>query len=255
MDFYATSPGGSVPCRVTPFPDLDKTSKFKRACTPCQGFLMYMNIVSITKVDGSIDNKLCEWSLKSEGWQLMSEISADIILTGGFDFLPVTINTFDAKTAYFWSKKGQRLVSINLHNGEFMIHNNQLDGRSDGPIMIPVKDPRAIISLKSRNNMEYINGIPYHLLLFLLPQWLYRIPVSIKHPTTTTAKTKTVGDKGKVIVVYEPEESDDQSPQNPNANTQHESKDIPFRYIAGTDGASAIELSNPFVALGYTSDS
>ncbi|KAF2572827.1 hypothetical protein F2Q70_00000270 [Brassica cretica] len=45
MNFYATS-SGSVPCCVTPFPDLEKTTKFERAFTPCQGFLMYMNIYS-----------------------------------------------------------------------------------------------------------------------------------------------------------------------------------------------------------------
>ncbi|CAH8314345.1 unnamed protein product [Eruca vesicaria subsp. sativa] len=147
----------------------------------------------------------------------MSEISADFILNGGFDYLPVTINPFDAKTDYFWSKEGQRLVSINLHNGELMIHNNQLDGRSDGPIIIPVKDPRAMISLESTSYMEYINTA--NLDPFILPQWLHRIPVSIKQPTTT--------------------------------DQQHESKDIPSQKIVhgkavttaiSTDGASAIEL-------------
>ncbi|CAH8314361.1 unnamed protein product [Eruca vesicaria subsp. sativa] len=67
MDIYTTSIMGSVRCRVTPFPDIEKTTKFARACTPCQGFLMYMNIVSVTKVDGSLDNKLCVWRLMSEG--------------------------------------------------------------------------------------------------------------------------------------------------------------------------------------------
>ncbi|CAH8384989.1 unnamed protein product [Eruca vesicaria subsp. sativa] len=96
MDIYSTTSTGSVRCRVTPFPDLEKNTKFIRVCTPCQGFLMYMNIVSVTKVDGSLDNKLCVWRLKSEGWQLMSEISADFIFTDEFDYLPVTINPFDA---------------------------------------------------------------------------------------------------------------------------------------------------------------
>ncbi|WZZ84632.1 hypothetical protein YC2023_113211 [Brassica napus] len=34
MDFYSASTG-SVPCRVTYFPDLEKTTKFGRTCTPC----------------------------------------------------------------------------------------------------------------------------------------------------------------------------------------------------------------------------
>ncbi|CAA7047099.1 unnamed protein product [Microthlaspi erraticum] len=69
IDFYA----GSDRCRVTPFPDSDKTTKFEKCCTPSQGFLMYMNIVSVT--DGSLEDKLCLWRLQRDGWQLVSAIS------------------------------------------------------------------------------------------------------------------------------------------------------------------------------------
>ncbi|KAF3504462.1 hypothetical protein F2Q69_00039672 [Brassica cretica] len=82
MNFYATS-SGSVPCCVTPFPDLE--------------------------------DKLCLWRLMSEGWQLISEISPDFILTG-FDYVPLTINPLDAKTAYFWSTERESLLSINIHD-------------------------------------------------------------------------------------------------------------------------------------------
>ncbi|KAF2570317.1 hypothetical protein F2Q70_00000268 [Brassica cretica] len=164
MDTYATSTG-SVRCRVTPFPDLEKTTKFTRACTTCQGFLVYMNIV-----DGS---KLCLWRLQSEGWQLISEISPDFTLTG-LDYLPLMINPLDVKTAYFWSPEKEKLLYINLHNGKFVIH-NRLEGRSNGPIMIPVNDPKAMISLSSGIERTYIierkQFVP-----FVLPQWLYRIP-------------------------------------------------------------------------------
>ncbi|XP_009137351.1 F-box protein At3g28330-like [Brassica rapa] len=64
MDFYTNSTG-SDRCRVSPFPDLGRTTKFKRSCTPCHGFLMYMNIVCATKVDGSLEEKLCVWRLQS----------------------------------------------------------------------------------------------------------------------------------------------------------------------------------------------
>ncbi|CAF2035752.1 F-box protein At3g28330-like [Brassica napus] len=179
MDTYATSTG-SVRCRVTPFPDLEKTTKFTRACTTCQGFLMYMNIV-----DGS---KLCSWRLQSEGWQLISEISPGSILTR-FDYVPMTINPVDAKTAYFWSTERESLLSINLHNGKFVIH-RQCEGRdesSDGPIMIPVNDSKAMISLKSRIESTYIIIKRKRFVPFVLPQWLHRIPntVSITEPTTT----------------------------------------------------------------------
>ncbi|XP_033136583.1 F-box protein At3g28330-like [Brassica rapa] len=179
MDTYATSID-SVRCRVTPFPDLEKTTKFTRACTTCQGFLMYMNIV-----DGS---KLCSWRLQSEGWQLISEISPGSILTR-FDYVPMTINPFDAKTAYFWSTERESLLSINLHNGKFVIH-RQCEGRdesSDGPIMIPVNDSKAMISLKSRIESTYIIIKRKRFVPFVLPQWLHRIPntVSVTEPTTT----------------------------------------------------------------------
>ncbi|KAG2278710.1 hypothetical protein Bca52824_061265 [Brassica carinata] len=154
MYTYATSTG-SVRCRVTPFPDLEKTTKFTRACTTCQGFL------------------LCLWRLQSERWQLISEISPDFTLTG-LDYLPLMINPLDVKTAYFWSPEKEKLLYINLHNGKFVIH-NRLEGRSNGPIMIPVNDPKAMISLSSEIERTYIierkQFVP-----FVLPQWLYRIP-------------------------------------------------------------------------------
>ncbi|CAN7023722.1 unnamed protein product, partial [Brassica oleracea var. botrytis] len=121
-------------------------------------------------VDGS---KLCLWRLQSEGWQLISEISPDFTLTG-LDYLPLMINPLDVKTAYFWSSEKEKLLYINLHSGKFVIH-NRLEGRSNGPIMIPVNDPKAMISLSSGIERTYIierkQFVP-----FVLPQWLYRIP-------------------------------------------------------------------------------
>ncbi|KAF8087253.1 hypothetical protein N665_0593s0014 [Sinapis alba] len=168
MDLYTNSTASR--CRVFPFPDLDKTTKFERACTPCHGFLMYMNIVSETKVDGSLEDKLCVWRLQSEGWQLISEISPGSILTGGFDYVPMTINPFDAKTAYFWSKEQESLLYINLHNGKFVIY-NQFELTSDGRTIIPAHNPRAVISLKN----IYIDLVP-----FVLPNWLYQIPNTVR---------------------------------------------------------------------------
>ncbi|KAF2533036.1 hypothetical protein F2Q70_00031307, partial [Brassica cretica] len=148
MDLYSNSKG-SDRCRVSPFPDLEKTIKFDRACccTPCHGFLMYMNIVSTTKVDESLEDKLCVLRLQSEGWQLISQISPGSIFTGGFNYAPMTINPFDAKTAYFWSEREKSLLYINLHNGKSVMY-NQFDHTSDGRAMIPTHDPRAVISLK-----------------------------------------------------------------------------------------------------------
>ncbi|KAH0856091.1 hypothetical protein HID58_084352, partial [Brassica napus] len=147
-----------------------KTTKFKRTCTPCQGFLMYMNI---TKLDGSLEDKLCVWRLRSEGWQLISKTSPGSILTG-FDYLPITIDPFDAKTAYFWSTEQESLLYINLHNGKFVIH-NQFEHTSDGHIMISLNDPRAMVSVKSPIIINHIIKQAYFL-PFVLPQWLYRIP-------------------------------------------------------------------------------
>ncbi|BAB02618.1 unnamed protein product [Arabidopsis thaliana] len=54
FDLYATGTS-SVQCRVTTFPDFGKHPKFTRSFSTCQGSLMYMNIISITKVDGSLE--------------------------------------------------------------------------------------------------------------------------------------------------------------------------------------------------------
>ncbi|RID72808.1 hypothetical protein BRARA_C04684 [Brassica rapa] len=171
MDFYTNSTG-SDRCRVSPFPDLGRTTKFKRSCTPCLGFLMYMNIVCATKVDGSLEEKLCVWRLQSEGWQLISEISPGSILTS-FNYSSMTINPFDAKTAYFWSMEQKSLLYINLHNGKSVIY-NQFELTSDGRTMIPAHDPRAVISLKNAYT-EQVDLIP-----FFLPQLLYRFPKTVR---------------------------------------------------------------------------
>ncbi|CAN6838629.1 unnamed protein product [Brassica oleracea] len=59
FDFYATGIGhSSHPCHATtPFPDLDKNPKLRRACTTSQGFLMYMNVVSVPNRLGSLKEK------------------------------------------------------------------------------------------------------------------------------------------------------------------------------------------------------
>nr|VDC91960.1 unnamed protein product [Brassica rapa] len=160
FDFYPSGDKGSDRCRVTPFPDLDKTTKFKRACTTCQGFLMYINIVSVAEVD-----KLCVWRLKSEGWQLVSEISTDIV-TAGFDYIPLGMNPFDDKLVYFFwgNMEGQDLLSINLHIGEFMVH-EELERSSDGRVLSSVGGPREI---------EYIKETFYS--SFVLPRWLHPFP-------------------------------------------------------------------------------
>ncbi|CAA7032086.1 unnamed protein product [Microthlaspi erraticum] len=172
IDLYGT---GSDRCRATPFPDVDETTKFIRFCTISQGFLMYMNIVSPT--DGSLEDRLCVWRLHhEEGWQLVSEISPDFILTG-FDYFPLTINPFDAKTAYFWSKEQQRLLSINLHNGKFVLH-NQLERLKYGCIMIPVQDTGGMVLVRGLKDMQYMEESSFS--QFVLPQWLHRIPRTVR---------------------------------------------------------------------------
>ncbi|KAF8077333.1 hypothetical protein N665_1046s0021 [Sinapis alba] len=171
MDFYTNNnnTGSDRCCRVTPFPDLERTTKFDRTCTPCHGFLMYMNIVYATKVDGGVEEKLRVWRLQREGWQLISEISLDGSILTGFDYSPMTINPLDAKRAYFWSTEQESLLYINLHNGKSVIY-NQFELTSDGRTMIPAHDPRAVFSVKNAY-FEHADLIP-----FVLPQWLYRIP-------------------------------------------------------------------------------
>ncbi|KAG7537175.1 Galactose oxidase/kelch beta-propeller [Arabidopsis suecica] len=150
-DFYATGTD-SDRFRVTRFPDSGKHPKFKRACTIFQGFLMYMNVVSITKDDGSLEDKLIIWKLKSGEWQLVSEISADFV-NPGFDHIPVTINSVDAKTVYFWNRKHKSLVAANLCNGKFVLH-SELEHSGRSP-----------------NSVECI--IRSDCPSFVLPRWLY----------------------------------------------------------------------------------
>ncbi|KAL0692560.1 hypothetical protein Bca4012_059740 [Brassica carinata] len=161
IDLYANGDKGSDRYRVTPFPDLDKTTKFRRACTTCQGFLMYINIVTVAEVD-----KLCVWRLKSEeGWQLVSEISTGF-LTAGFDYVPLGMNPFDDKLVYFWrgNDRGQDLLSVNLHMGEFTVH-EELERSSDGRVLSSVGGPRDV---------EYIKESYYS--SFVLPRWMHLFP-------------------------------------------------------------------------------
>uniref|UniRef100_A0A0D3BZJ7 F-box domain-containing protein n=2 Tax=Brassica oleracea var. oleracea TaxID=109376 RepID=A0A0D3BZJ7_BRAOL len=153
MDFNATNMA-SGPFRYTAFPDLEKRVKFTRACTTYQGSLMYMNIVSQV---GSVDHKLCVWRLKSWEWQLISKISTALTEIK-FDYIPLRINPCDATTAYFLSQKHQRLIAINLRNGERMLH-RELELSSGGRIL---------------RSLHYPQGSYFY--SFVLPQWLYRLP-------------------------------------------------------------------------------
>jgi len=159
IDFYAFETN-SDKCRVTHFPDLEKHREFIRTCTTSQGFLMYMNIVS----DEGLDAKLCVWRLKSGEWQLVSEISPTFIETP-FDYLPLTIDPFDANIAYFWSSKHQTLLFINLLNGNFVIHSE-----------LEYTKQNSIIS--SCNSPILMRVLTQHIrcCLLVLPQWMYRIP-------------------------------------------------------------------------------
>lgn len=149
-DFYATGTD-SDRCRVTLFPDSGKHLKFRRACTISQGFLMYMNIVSITKDDGSLEDNLSIWRLKSGEWQLVSEISADFINLG-FDQIPLSMS-FDAKSVYFWSKKQKRLLLINSCNGKFVLHSElEHSGRS----LSSLECPRATKCIKRSHFSSFV---------------------------------------------------------------------------------------------------
>ncbi|VVB04301.1 unnamed protein product [Arabis nemorensis] len=159
IDFYSAGPGSVC---VTPFPDLEKVPKFTRACTTCQGFLMYMNVVSVTKDDESVEEKFNIWRLKSGEWQLVSEIA------GWFNDIPLAINPFDAKSVYFWSKYGQRLLSFNFRNGKFVC-TDKLEYSSEGRISSSVKGPKVVKYFIEPNFSS-----------FVLPQWLHRIPNMVR---------------------------------------------------------------------------
>ncbi|XP_010412432.1 PREDICTED: F-box protein At3g28330-like [Camelina sativa] len=160
VDFYAIETG-SDRSRATPFPDLDKVPKFRRSCTTSQGFLMYMNIFSVTKDDGNLEDKLCIWKLESWQWRLVSDVSLDFMKTS-IDYVPLGINPFDAKTVYFWSS--QCLLSINLYNGGLAVH-NAMERSSDGRILNSGDCPR---------DMKYI--LESQFALFVLPQWMHPFP-------------------------------------------------------------------------------
>ncbi|VVB04303.1 unnamed protein product [Arabis nemorensis] len=166
VDFYAATGTGPDRCRATPFPDLDKNPKFKRVCSTSQGFLMYMNIVS----EQNKEDKLCLWRLKCGEWQLVSEISPAFIEANMY-YIPLGINPIDAKTVYFWSgdRNHQCLLSVNLHNGEFVLH-NELERTSEGRVLSSVDGPR---------DMEYV--LESHFSSFVLPQWLHCFPSAVRN--------------------------------------------------------------------------
>ncbi|CAA7032083.1 unnamed protein product [Microthlaspi erraticum] len=162
-DFY----GSENQCRVIPFPDSEEEKpNFKRSCTASEGNLMYMNITSQYKDDGSLENKLRVWRLKNGSeWQLVSETSPAFIKTGT-DYIPLVINPFDANTVYLWSEMDKSLVSLNLRNGNLELH-NELERSSNGQTLSSFR------CIKEMNTMECLSNSYFS---FVLPRWLYRIP-------------------------------------------------------------------------------
>ncbi|KAF8079737.1 hypothetical protein N665_1004s0021 [Sinapis alba] len=148
-------------CRVTPFPDLEKSPLFQRFCTVSQGSLMYMNIIASQGDDHH--HRLRVWKLLSIWeWQLVSEIS---YIGYEYPYIPLAINPFDAETVYFWSNDldHQCLVSMNIGRGEFVLHDKLEGSSSDGCI------------LKSPEGQSFIQ-LAQEFSSFVLPKWLYPIP-------------------------------------------------------------------------------
>ncbi|EOA15080.1 hypothetical protein CARUB_v10028447mg, partial [Capsella rubella] len=150
FNLYATSTD-TIQGRTTRFPDSGKNTRFDRSCSTCQGSLVYMNVVPVTKVDGTLEDKLCVWRLKSWEWQLVSEIAWDFIDTYRSHYFYLGINPFDANIVYFESNMQQSLLSVNLHKGEFVLQ-SKLE-HSDQPTQF-------------ENLLRSV----------VFPQWLHRIP-------------------------------------------------------------------------------
>ncbi|XP_010412625.1 PREDICTED: F-box protein At3g28330-like [Camelina sativa] len=163
-DFYATGKE-SDRCQATPFPDVGTKTKLRRVCTTSQGFIMYMNLVSQDKDDGHVKHKLRVWRLNSREWLLVSEISPACCETG-FDYIPLTINPFDANTMYMMCKMHQCLASTNFHEDKFGRHNS----------LECCNDYQTLSFAGDCNLMEGL----YHsyFCMFVLPRWLHKIPSS-----------------------------------------------------------------------------
>lgn len=161
INAYATRTG-SVQCCVTPFPDFGKN----RIVTTCQGFLMYLNIISLPKSDGSLEyeDKLYVRKLISGEWQLVTELSLDFFKSR-CDYILLMINPFDVRTVYLWSKKHHSLVSVNLHNGKFVLH-SELERSIDGG---------TLSSIECHRVTKVVHKSLLRLCVF--PKWLHRIPV------------------------------------------------------------------------------
>ncbi|XP_010430835.1 PREDICTED: putative F-box protein At3g28280 [Camelina sativa] len=145
IDFYATGTS-SVQGRVTSLPDSGQ--QFDRSFSTCQGSLMYMRIVSVTKADGTVEDKLCVWRLKSGEWQLVSTF-----IYTGLKYFPMGINPFDANTIYFWSKEDRSLLSFNVRNEKFVLERK-------------LKHSRDLTG-------SFFSS-------FVLPQWLHKIPKTVR---------------------------------------------------------------------------
>ncbi|CAA7028911.1 unnamed protein product [Microthlaspi erraticum] len=146
IDFYGS---GRHQFRVTPFPDLETSPRYKRSCTTSQGYLMYMNV-------GKDDGRLRVWRLKSAGWQLASEIALKKYV------FPIAINPFDAETVYFWKHSSPRLLSLNLRTGKKIVLHGNFERCSDGRIIKCQSDKKYT----ARSNFSS----------FVLPKWLHPIP-------------------------------------------------------------------------------
>ncbi|XP_010431106.1 PREDICTED: F-box protein At3g28330-like [Camelina sativa] len=156
-DFYATG-NESDRCQATAFPDVGTKTNLRRVCTTSQGFIMYMNMVSQVKDDGHVEHKLRVWRLNSPEWLLVSEISP-VCCETGFNYIPLTINPFDANTMYMMCTMHQCLGSTNFHEDKFGRHNS-LDCCND------------------YQTLSFVGLYPSYISMFVLPRWLHKIPSS-----------------------------------------------------------------------------
>lgn len=171
-DFYSESDEYSI----IPLPELklEQVELSNRACTISQGFLMYMNIISEEILDELREEyRLFVWKLPSNtidftDWKLVAKVLIPYSRYG-FDYVPLTINPFDANIAYLWSREHDSLVSINLENNKFVIH-KELEHGSDG------------VTIKSISYSGYVFRDPTdgiceaYLSTFVLTPWLQWIP-------------------------------------------------------------------------------
>ncbi|CAH8266904.1 unnamed protein product [Arabidopsis lyrata] len=179
IDLYNTSPLRENHCWFIPFPNenlfvVDGKKSYKiwcrRACTTSEGFIMYINMVSESKMKVWRLNKNYYEIESREYWQLSSEIDLAHV-DYGIGSIPIVMHPFDRNVVYLWSVEKSCLVSINMRDQNSMLH-KESENYSDGCTISSLEKCKSYMELRMDCFYKYLLISPQ----FSSSVWMDSVP-------------------------------------------------------------------------------